>query len=94
VRRAQKCESGVVTKRLAQPLRGELDGLRREVTPGLEIGLELLLRVSLKIFPYRAPGGRALPLGNFSRINGSLGMGAIEARSGRVGNHFDIEAFY
>jgi hypothetical protein len=43
--------------RLAQPLHGELDGLRREVAPALEFGLELLLRV----FPYCSPGGRALP---------------------------------
>src|SRR5882724_5823082 len=47
--------------RLAQSLHGELDGSRREVAPDLDLGLELLLRISLEIFPYCPPGGRALP---------------------------------
>ena len=45
---------------LAQPFHDELDGLRGEVAPGLELGQELLLRVSSEIFPYCAPGSRAL----------------------------------
>src|SRR5258705_13616120 len=53
--------SATGSDRLPQPLHGEFDGLRREVAPGLELGQELLLRVSLEIFPYCAPGGRALP---------------------------------
>jgi hypothetical protein len=38
--------------RLLQLLHGELDGLRRKVAPGLELGQELLLGVLLEIFPY------------------------------------------
>jgi hypothetical protein len=58
--------------RLAQPLHGEFDGLRREVVPGLQLGLELLFRKALEIFPYY-PLAVELSLVNFSRTNGSVG---------------------
>ncbi len=57
----RNCESAIALDGLAQSLHDKFDGSRREVAPDLELGLELLLWVSLEIFPYCPPGGRALP---------------------------------
>src|SRR6266403_1524111 len=70
---------------LAQPLHGELDGSRREVAPDLDLGLELLLRISLEIFPYCPPGGRALPC-EILADEWVIWHGAIKARYRRASN--------
>src|SRR5258707_1520025 len=49
------------TDGLAQPLHRELEVLRLEMAPAFYLGLELLLEVSLEIFPYRLPGRPSAP---------------------------------
>src|SRR5258706_15196877 len=49
------------TDGLAQLLHREFDVLRLEMAPAFYLGLELLLEVSLEIFPYRLPGRPSAP---------------------------------
>src|SRR6478736_2071355 len=71
--------------RFAQPLHSEFEALRLEMAPALYLSLELLIGISLEIFPYRSSGGRAL-LREFLADEWVMGHCAIKASRAAVGN--------
>ena len=64
--------SAAALDRLAQPLHGELEVLRLEMAPALDLGLVTIFRKALEIF--RCQLLAAVRFVNFSRMKGSFGF--------------------